>query len=32
MKKGIQEVEVFELTYLESKDLLIKLRLSAKLF
>lgn len=31
-EKGIQEVEVFELTYLENKDLLIKLRLSAKLF
>ena len=31
-EKGIQEVEVFELTYLENKDLLIKLKLSAKLF
>lgn len=31
-EKGIQEVDVFELEYLESRDLLIKLRLSAKLF
>ncbi|RAK02903.1 AAA domain-containing protein [Larkinella arboricola] len=31
-EKGIQEVEVFELEYLESRDLFIKLRLSAKLF
>ena len=30
--KGVQEVDVFEISYLESRDLLIKLRLSAKLF
>lgn len=30
--KGIQEVDVFEISYLESRDLLLKLRLSAKLF
>jgi hypothetical protein len=30
--KGIQEVNVFELTYLNSSDFMIKLRLSAKLF
>ena len=30
--KGVQEVDVFEVSYLESRDLLIKLRLSAKLF
>jgi len=30
--KGLQEVDVFEIEYLESRDLLIKLRLSAKLF
>src|SRR5690349_8456494 len=31
-EKGLQEVDVFEVEYLESRDLLIKLRLSAKLF
>ena len=31
-ERGVQEVDVFELQYLESRDLLIKLRLSAKLF
>lgn len=30
--KGLQEIDVFELAYLDSRDLLIKLRLSAKLF
>lgn len=30
--KGVQEVDIFEISYLESRDLLIKLRLSAKLF
>ncbi len=30
--KGIQEVDVFELEYLEGKDTILKLRLSAKLF
>lgn len=30
--KGVQTIDVSELEYLESKDLLIKLRLSAKLF
>jgi hypothetical protein len=30
--KGIQEVDVFELEYLQGKDTVIKLRLSAKLF
>lgn len=30
--KGIQEVDVFELQYLNGKDTVIKLRLSAKLF
>jgi len=30
--KGIQEVDVFELEYLQGKDIVIKLRLSAKLF
>lgn len=30
--KGIQEVDVFELEHLQGKDLIIKLRLSSKLF
>lgn len=30
--KGIQEVDVFELEYLQGKDTILKLRLSAKLF
>lgn len=30
--KGIQEVDVFEIEYLQSRDVLIKLRLSSKLF
>jgi len=30
--RGIQEVDVFELEYLQSKDTVIKIRLSAKLF
>lgn len=30
--KGIQEVDVFEIEYISSKDVIIKLRLSAKLF
>lgn len=31
-KKGTQEVQVIELTYLNRSDMLLKLRLSAKLF
>lgn len=31
-EKGLQEIDVFELEYLVSRDLLIKLRLSGKLF
>lgn len=30
--KGIQEVDIFELQYLQGKDTILKLRLSAKLF
>ena len=30
--KGIQEVDVFEITYLNSKEFILKLRISAKLF
>ena len=31
-EKGVQEVDVFEIEYLQSRDVLIKLRLSSKLF
>jgi len=31
-EKGIQEVEVFEISYPASRDLILRLRLSAKLF
>ncbi|HEY6914685.1 MAG TPA: hypothetical protein VI413_08415, partial [Paludibacter sp.] len=31
-EKGIQEVEVFEISYPANRDLILRLRLSAKLF